>query len=95
MKCLFAAAKNDVQKTDKSGELMDIAYKAMSTKQAERYQTVLEFQQAIREYEAHSASIAMAVRAGETQASGGLAQCDDAFRWREPNDRRAARPAAY
>lgn len=70
MKCLFAAAKNDIQKTDKSGELMDIAYKAMSTKQAERYQTVLEFQKAIREYEAHSASIAMAVRAGETQASG-------------------------
>lgn len=70
MKCLFAAAKNDIQRTEKSGELMDIAYKAMSTKQAERYQTVQEFQQAIRDYEAHAASIAMTTRAGETLVSG-------------------------
>ena len=70
MKCLFAAAKNDIQKTDKSGELIDIAYKAMSTKQSDRYQTVQEFQKAIRDYEAHAASIAMATRAGEMLASG-------------------------
>lgn len=65
MKCLFAAAKNDIQPTEKSGELIHIALKAMSTKQPDRYQSVQEFQAAIREYEAHSASIAMAARAEE------------------------------
>lgn len=69
MKCLFAAAKNEIQPTEKSGELVDIALKAMSTKQANRFPTVQKFQEAIREYEAHAASIAMATRAGETLAT--------------------------
>src|SRR5687767_15112392 len=63
MKCLFAAAKNEIQPTAKTGELVDIALKAMRTKQAERFPTVQKFQEAIRDYEAHAASIAMAARA--------------------------------
>src|SRR6185503_14373886 len=43
MKCLFAAAKNEIQHTEKTGELIGIARKAMATKQNERYQTVQEF----------------------------------------------------
>jgi WD40 repeat protein len=69
MKCLFAAAKNEIQSTEVTGELVNIALKSMSTQQADRYQSVQEFQQAIRDYEAHSASIAMATRAAETLAA--------------------------
>ena len=63
--CLVAAAKNEIQPTEKSGELVSIALKAMSTQPADRYASVAEFQTAIREYQAHSESIALATRARE------------------------------
>jgi WD40 repeat protein len=68
MQCLVAAARNEIQPTDKSGELMDIARKAMATGIADRYGTVLEFQEAIRQYQAHSESIVLSSRAEEDLA---------------------------
>ncbi len=65
MKCLFAAAKNDIQPTEHEGELIDIARKAMATNPKDRYGSVLEFQEAIRQYLAHSESIALSTRAAE------------------------------
>jgi len=65
MQCLFAAAKNDIQPTEKSGELLDIALKAMATEPKDRYANVGEFQQAIREYQSHSESISLSTRADE------------------------------
>ncbi len=57
MACLFSAAKNQIIATDRNGELMDIALKAMATDPAERHATVPEFQQAVRDYQSHSQSI--------------------------------------
>ncbi len=63
MKCLFAAAKNQIVPTEKKGELVDIALKAMATNIEDRYATVQDFQAAIRGYLDHSESISMSVRA--------------------------------
>jgi WD40 repeat protein/serine/threonine protein kinase len=63
MNCLFAAAKNEIQPTTQSGELLDIAMKAMATKMELRYPSVQEFQGAIRQYQSHSESIVLSTRA--------------------------------
>ncbi|NOZ39932.1 MAG: protein kinase [Planctomycetes bacterium] len=62
MACLFAAAKNKfVESSDSenqfSGELFDIAMRAMATKPDERYGTVQDFQAAVRLYQSHSESV--------------------------------------
>ncbi|MEM8945532.1 MAG: protein kinase [Planctomycetota bacterium] len=57
MACLFAAAKNKFVETEASGELMDIAMRAMATKTDQRYATVQEFQAAVRQYQSHSESV--------------------------------------
>jgi serine/threonine protein kinase len=38
--CLLAAARNEIQPTDKTGELVDIAYHAMATDPAQRFASV-------------------------------------------------------
>ncbi|QDV51132.1 protein kinase domain-containing protein [Gimesia fumaroli] len=63
MKCLMAAAKNEIVPTGKKGELVDIAMKAMATQQKDRYPSVQALQQAIMEYQSHSESISLATRA--------------------------------
>lgn len=65
MKCLMAAAKNEIVPTEKTGELVDIAMKAMALRQEDRYQSVQELQQAILQYQSHSESISLATRAEE------------------------------
>jgi hypothetical protein len=67
---LDAVANNVIVETDASGELLDIARKAIATEPAERYQTVPEFQAALREYLSHEESIELAVRAAERLAAG-------------------------
>ena len=62
MACLFAAAKNKIVEIKKSenlhsGELFDIAMRAMATQPAERYATVQDFQDAVRQYQSHSESV--------------------------------------
>ncbi|QDT97379.1 protein kinase domain-containing protein [Gimesia aquarii] len=65
MKCLMAAAKNSIVPTEKKGELVDIAMKAMATQPQDRYPSVQAFQQAIMEYQSHSESISLTTRAEE------------------------------
>ena len=56
---------NVIRETEHSGELIDIAKKAMSTKAEDRYPNVVEFQNAIREYQKHAASRTLVERAKE------------------------------
>ena len=69
--CVLAAAQNEIQHTEESGELIDIAYHALATEPADRFASVREFQAAIRDYHAHCESILLAERADEelTQAT--------------------------
>ena len=46
-----------------TGELLSVAMTAMATDPADRFQTVGEFQQAVREFEAHQESLKLAARA--------------------------------
>ncbi|MDX1946374.1 MAG: hypothetical protein SFU86_13315, partial [Pirellulaceae bacterium] len=64
-RCLMAAAKNEIVPTEKRGELIEIALKAMATKPQDRYASVREFQNAIRQYQSHTESIALGSRAQE------------------------------
>lgn len=61
--CLLAAIRNEIRPTDKTGELINIARKALATDPGDRYQTVPEFQQALRGYLSHSESVTLASRA--------------------------------
>ena len=63
MKCLHAAARNEIVSTDKQGELIDIARTAMATKPTDRYPTVQALQEAIRRYQSHSESTMLAAHA--------------------------------
>ena len=57
--------ENVIRQTGHSGELIDIAKRAMATKPEDRYPTVVEFQNAIREYQRHAASRTLVERAKE------------------------------
>ena len=61
--CLLAAMRNTIRETDKTGELIDIARKAMSTNMKDRHATVREFQDEVRAYLDHSESLALAAKA--------------------------------
>jgi WD40 repeat protein len=59
---LLIAARNEIKPIAGGGELMDIAYRAMATDVANRYQNVREFQEAIRAYLSHAESINLTQR---------------------------------
>jgi WD40 repeat protein/serine/threonine protein kinase len=61
--CLLNAAKNELVPTDVKGELLDIALKALATDPADRYATVAEFKEALRNYQKHVESISLADQA--------------------------------
>ena len=69
--CLMAVAQNEivtpdkeqVQQRDPTGELLEIALRAMATEPLDRYQTVGAFQHAVRDFEAHRESLTLAARA--------------------------------
>ncbi len=63
MDCLTAAARNELAATEESGELLEIALRALETRPEDRYPSVGEFQAAIRDYHAHSESILLSDRA--------------------------------
>lgn len=65
MAAVNAAADNEIRATKQKGELLDIALKAMSLLPAERYQTVVEFQEALRACKAHAESIQLTETAGD------------------------------
>jgi len=72
MGCLFAAARNEIVPTDHDGELIKIARRSMASSREDRYESVKDFQNAIREYQSHAESILLAVQAQEdlTRAAG-------------------------
>ncbi len=59
MKCLMRAAQNVIDPIEYRGELLDVAMKAMCTEQANRYQSVKDFQTAVRTYLSHSESLVL------------------------------------
>jgi WD40 repeat protein len=70
MACLFAAAKNQIEPTTVSGELFEIAKKAMATELEDRYESVPAFQRAVRQYQSHSESIRLVEHAERNLALG-------------------------
>jgi WD40 repeat protein len=76
--CLLIAARNVITPSTETGELIDIACKAMATDISKRYQTVEEFQDAIRNYLSHSESIALAER-GQAHLTNALEQRNGAY----------------
>lgn len=77
--CLAAVAENAIAETDETGELIEIAQKALSTDPADRYQTVTEFQATIREYLEHEESIELDARASLNLADAIRTQDYDDF----------------
>jgi WD40 repeat protein/serine/threonine protein kinase len=69
MSCLYAAARNEIQPTTETGELVEIARRAMATRPEDRYADVQAFQAAIRTYQSHSESIVLSARADEELAA--------------------------
>jgi WD40 repeat protein/serine/threonine protein kinase len=65
MQCLMAASQNRIDPVRYDGELKNIALKAMATEQRDRYQSVKEFQEAIRLYQAHSESLVLTAHANQ------------------------------
>ncbi len=63
--CVMNAARNEIQKTSRKGELLEIALKAMSTRPGDRYASVADFADQIRRYMAHAESIALGENARE------------------------------
>ena len=68
MECLQAAARNQIVDTQQSGELLDVAMRALAYQPADRYGSVAEFQDAIRSYQSHSESIILSTRAQQDLA---------------------------
>ncbi|MFP6763974.1 MAG: hypothetical protein VB858_10155, partial [Planctomycetaceae bacterium] len=60
-----------IQDLDPTGKLLSVALQAMATAPGDRYQTVGEFQQAVREFETHQESLKLAARAEEALKAAG------------------------
>jgi WD40 repeat protein len=63
MQCLMNAAQNTIDGIRYEGELKSIAFRAMATKQEDRYASVKDFQEGIRTYQAHSESLVLTAHA--------------------------------
>lgn len=76
--CLTNAQLNVIQPTDETGELVEIARKAMATDPDDRYEDVKVFQGAIRDYQSHAESVDLARRGHEAlQAADDSGDYDD------------------
>jgi WD40 repeat protein len=65
MQCLMAASQNKIDAIRYEGELKAIALKAMATRQEDRYQSVKDFQEAVRIYQSHSESLVLTAHANQ------------------------------
>ena len=63
--CLRAALDNEIVVANNDDPLMTIVYKAMASEPENRYQSVEELQDAVREYRRHAESIALTNRSDE------------------------------
>ncbi|MDR1533838.1 MAG: SUMF1/EgtB/PvdO family nonheme iron enzyme [Planctomycetota bacterium] len=68
--CLANAANNVIAETAKTGELVDIARRAMATRPEDRFASVKDFQKALLVSRRHRESEAIARRAGDNLALG-------------------------
>ncbi len=68
--CLMAAARNEIRGVEATGELIDIAYRAMATDPEDRYATVQDFQAALRDYQSHCDSVLLTTRADQELGQG-------------------------
>ncbi|MFC1582426.1 tetratricopeptide repeat protein [Planctomycetota bacterium] len=64
--CIYNVMQNIITDTEETGELVDIALRAMSTAPEERHAGILDFQQAVRDYLSHAESILLTAAARET-----------------------------
>ena len=64
--CIVAAGMNRIRPSDATGELVEIALRAMATNPAERHPGVKDFQAAIRAYLSHAESVNLAAAAART-----------------------------
>lgn len=78
--CIRAAAANEIRTTDIEGELMDVAMRAMKTNPADRYQSVTDFTDAIRNQRQHDESSRLVRRARERMEEAGDANDYEDFR---------------
>lgn len=69
--CLEAASRNTLPATDKKGELMEIAYKALATDPQQRHASVKEFHSALQNYLYHAESLALTHSAKEDLRKAG------------------------
>ncbi len=79
--CVDAAMRNEIVPTKVEGELLSIALRAMSTDPKDRFADVKAFQNAIREYQGHAASLKLSDRAAEVLATAKAGEEYDAY-WR-------------
>lgn len=86
--CIADAMENHIQPTDKQGELVEIALKAMATEPSQRYTSVKDFQRAIRRYLSHAESLRLSEAADERL--GGLASAAPNAFYREATETVAA-----
>ncbi|KAA1259645.1 Serine/threonine-protein kinase PknD [Rubripirellula obstinata] len=70
--CLQAVRENKIREVDAEhrGELLDIAYRAMETDPADRYESVTEFHDAIRDFVRHAGSIQQSWQASQSLEIG-------------------------
>jgi serine/threonine protein kinase len=61
--CLTAARRNELQPTEKTGELLAVALRALRTDPADRYPCVNEFAVAVRDVQAHQVSVELGSQA--------------------------------
>ncbi len=65
LECLSAAARNEIAQTEVTGELVQVARRAMAADPADRFASVQELQSAIRQAQSHADSELLARRAAE------------------------------
>jgi hypothetical protein len=72
--CLGAAMRNELQPTDRTGELLTVALRALSTNPADRHPSAAEFAAAVRDFMAHQMSVNFSTQAQKRfEALPGLA----------------------
>jgi tRNA A-37 threonylcarbamoyl transferase component Bud32 len=74
IRCLAAAMRNELQPTEKNGELLGVALRAMHTDPAQRYPSVKEFASAVRDFLSHQLSLSFSEQA--SQRFAGLIELD-------------------
>ena len=75
MECVQNASKNIILETNVTGELMEIAVRAMATLPRRRFRSVQSFQAAIRLYQSHSESLMLSDNA-ETELNKAISTKD-------------------